>query len=259
MTIVMKRLYFILITLFIFTSCHIPEIKKSIINKNIGSPVKILHISDLHLKKNKPIYDKVINKINTIKPDLLFITGDSIDKKRNLPLLDSFLKKIDPQIKKYAIAGNWEYWCRVNFSKLKDVYKKNGVRFLVNESDEVMIRDHCFYIYGLDDYIGGKPDITKIKIDPEKHIIVMSHCPVLFDHMAEDYKKTPMYVLSGHTHGGQITFFGKPLILPEGSSKYVKGIYKKDNMKLFVSKGIGNSIIDFRIGARPDMFYIIMK
>lgn len=58
------------------------------------------------------------NKIKII-PDVLLITGDSIDKTEKIDLLDDLLKLIKSSIPKYAITGNWEYWGHVDLSKLR--------------------------------------------------------------------------------------------------------------------------------------------
>jgi hypothetical protein len=58
-------------------------------------------------------------------------------------------------------------------------------------------------------------------------------------------------VLSGHTHGGQITFFGLPLFKPEGSGKYNSGIYKNNKWIMNVNKGLGNSTINIRLFSSP--------
>ena len=63
-------------------------------------------------------------------------------------------------------------------------------------------------------------------------------------------------VLSGHTHGGQITFLGIAPFKPQGSGKYLKGWYKKSGPKMYISKGIGTSILPIRFGARAEMVQI---
>lgn len=52
------------------------------------------------------------------------ITGDSIDKKENLYLLDKFLEGIDQDIMKYAVLGNWEHWSSLDINELNRVINK---------------------------------------------------------------------------------------------------------------------------------------
>jgi predicted MPP superfamily phosphohydrolase len=64
----------------------------------------------------------------------------------------------------------------------------------------------------------------------------------------------PTFMFSGHTHGGQITFFGIPIYLPPGSGGYCSGRYSKGNCVLYVSRGIGNNnSLDFRFFSDPEL------
>ncbi|MCK5440315.1 MAG: hypothetical protein KAJ23_00350 [Maribacter sp.] len=62
----------------------------------------------------------------------------------------------------------------------------------------------------------------------------------------------------GHTHGGQITFLGKEFFKPKGSGNYLRGWYRINNLRMYVSKGIGTSGPPFRLGSRAEatVFYI---
>ena len=59
--------------------------------------------------------------------------------------------------------------------------------------------------------------------------------------------------LSGHTHGGQVTLFGRPFWTPRGSGRFVAGWYETPSCRLYVSRGVGMSILPIRFGARPEV------
>ncbi|MBC7417461.1 MAG: metallophosphoesterase, partial [Pedobacter sp.] len=96
------------------------------VSKPPEDKVKIIQISDLHFDKFRNFHKSIARKINSIKPDLIFITGDSVDHTDKIEPLNRFLELIDHCILKYAITGNWEYWGNVNLQKLNDVYAKNN-------------------------------------------------------------------------------------------------------------------------------------
>ncbi len=229
---------------------------KDEINKNLKNKIKIVHISDLHIKRDKKIYKDLIGNINNIKPDLLLITGDSIENNKNLPLLDKLLSKINEPIKKYAILGNHEYRGNVNVNDLKKIFEKNGVKLLINNGEEITIKGTKINLWGADDY---HPDFEKFKYKENLINIIMVHRPVYFDEICKIYHDKDIIVSSGHTHGGQITFFGKPLLLPDGCGNYLKGKYINNNLILYVSKGIGTTGLDLRINADPDLIFITLK
>lgn len=248
----------LVISLFLL-SCASFEIKRDVIDKQLGYEIKIIQISDLHINKEKKIYDDLLLKINSINPDILLITGDVIDKQDSLPLLDNFLMGIDQDIRKYAVLGNWEHWSQLNLSAFDGLYRDHGVELLINEGREITIRDTSLYIYGTDDYTGGRPNMDNFIYDERQVHIIMTHSPIYFDHINEEDLYNNLLVFSGHTHGGQVTFLGKPLYLPQGSGDYLKGIYRVGNSRVYVSKGIGNSQYDLRLFAKPDIFEVIIK
>lgn len=226
------------------------------ISKSEKDKIKIIQISDLHFDQVRYFHQSIAKKINSIKPDLIFITGDSIDKTEKIKLLNDFLKLIDNSIKKYAITGNWEYWGNVNLTELKTVYSKSNCELLINENRTILIKNRELSIIGIDDYVGGNADFEKAveNLKESETNIVLSHCPEHRDIIANQKGNLNIdLVLSGHTHGGQITFFGIVPFKPQGSGKYLKGWYKESEPKMYISKGIGTSILPIRLGARAEM------
>jgi hypothetical protein len=108
---------------------------------------------------------------------------------------------------------------------------------------------------GLDDWAAGHPDLAAALRGAHPtarnagHHLILSHCPVVRD--LEGGARAP-WMLSGHTHGGQV---GLPLVryLPRGSGGYVKGWYRDRLPHLYVSRGVGTSVVPVRIGVRPEV------
>lgn len=226
------------------------------ISKSEKNKIKIIQISDLHFDQLRYFHKSIANKINLIKPDLIFITGDSVDKTKKIDLLNKFLELVDKSIQKYAITGNWEYWGNVNLTKLKHVYSKNNCELLINENRTISIRNREISIIGIDDLVGGNADFEKAmeNLKETETNIVLSHCPEHRDIITKQKRDLDIdLVLSGHTHGGQITFLGIAPFKPQGSGNYLKGWYKESEPKMYISKGIGTSILPIRFGARAEV------
>lgn len=226
------------------------------ISKSEKNKIRIIQISDLHFDQLRYFHKAIAKKINSIQPDLIFITGDSVDNTGSIEQLNLFLKLIDHSIKKFAITGNWEYWGNVNLEELKSVYSKNNCELLINENRTFSIRNREITIIGIDDLIGGNPDFgnaTDNLRDTETNI-VLAHCPEHRDIIAKQKGNLNVtVVLSGHTHGGQITFLGIVPFKPKGSGRYLKGWYKDSEPKMYISKGIGTSILPIRFGATAEV------
>lgn len=236
---------------------EVNEFKDVLKKPNMG--IKILQISDLHLNSLSFYHKWIIKKINLIQPDLIVITGDSIDKAENLKLLNDFMQLLDAKIKKVAILGNWEYWGEVNLKDLRKIYSLHNCDLLINETKQYTFRGKTITVTGVDDYVGGNADIE----DAVKHFkpsdlhVVLNHCPEYSAVIPLQIDKSIFVdlILSGHTHGGQVNIAGIIPFLPQGSGRFVKGWYKNEDkhMNLYVSKGIGTSLLPVRLGAKAEI------
>ncbi len=233
------------------------------LSESESNKIKVVHLTDLHLHSIKFVHKSIAERINKELPDVIFITGDSIERNKNLPVLEDFLNLIDIKIPKIAILGNKESSGRVDLQKLEDIYVNHNGILLINEAYLFRTKNREINIIGLDDLVHGHPDFEKSIEDIDKSLptIVLNHCPAYreqIDLVSVEQVIKPKLILSGHTHGGQITFFGKPFFTPYGSGSYVKGWYNNEISQMYVSKGVGTTIYPIRFGARAEasIFYI---
>lgn len=225
--------------------------------------IKVVQLSDLHLISIKSFHKSIAERINEERPDAVLLTGDAITRKGHLPLLESFLSLMDPAILKIAILGNKEYSGRIDLMQLKHSYENHNGVLLINETFVLNSRHRKINVVSVDDYVYGKPDFSKSVegLDASLDSIILSHCPIYkkeIDRLLPELRIKSKLILAGHTHGGQITFFGKPLYTPYGSGSYVRGWYENDISKMYVSKGVGTTVLPIRFGARAEVtiFYV---
>jgi predicted MPP superfamily phosphohydrolase len=226
--------------------------------ETIGSkrPVRIVQISDLHLHSVGRLEKLVIEEIQALRPDVILLTGDVIDRSDSLPALATFLAAL-PETRKFAVLGNWEFWSEVDLKMLKRLYEtQQGVRLLINETETLKIHDRTIRVIGLDDFTAGMPNdgmLTTLEMVSGPTVLVQ-HSPGYFSNIpAKPPTQKIDLCLSGHTHAGQITFFGTPIWKPKGSGEFTAGWYNTKLCALFVSRGIGTSILPARFGARPEI------
>jgi uncharacterized protein len=188
---------------------------------------------------------------------VIVITGDAIDDRRNLSLLDEFLAMVGstPRI---AIIGNWEHWAGIPTRELRRVYESRGATLLLNESVELRIRDRRVLFTGVDDSVAGQPDLPAAITVPALPFdsFLLAHCPVFRDTISN--ARTPevdrfRFLLSGHTHGGQAAPFGWAPVRPPGSGRYWRGWYQDHSLPMYVSSGLGTSIIRARFCVPPEI------
>lgn len=227
------------------------------------SKIKIIQLSDLHINELKAFHKSIASKINEELPDLICITGDAVNNNRGLPIFDQFLELISKEIPKVVIMGNKEYAGKVNIDTFRTLIEKHNGQLLINESLNFSKTNRNLNIIGIDDLIGGKPDFINATttFDNSEETIVLNHCPEYSDEIAilnETQKVNIKLILSGHTHGGQITFLGRAFYKPSGSGRFLRGWYRLNDVRMYVSKGIGTKHIPIRMGSRAEatVFYV---
>lgn len=210
-------------------------------------PLKIAHLTDLHLSQIGELEKNVVQTLQKESPDLIVITGDIFSGGDNVQDVHNFLNLLDAPLGVWMVDGNWDHWT------LPD----KGLRTLAGSS-AVLLRNQNkrvredLWLVGIDDAFAGKPDIEPAfsGLPKDAPCIALFHSPEFFPEI--DGKC--FLNLSGHTHGGQVRLPGVgPLWLPPGSGKYLSGWYGAAPSKLYVNRGIGTSILRVRFLARPEI------
>ena len=229
---------------------------------------KILQISDLHNKKFGDNQDVLIQKIKSIDPDIIAITGDLIDSKSydaevSMQLIQEMVKKYPV----YFVTGNHEQWSG-KYNSLEKELKKYGVNVLRNEHVGIRKGEQEINLLGIDDpeFVTGNRDEgniiideikkAKIEMQPDRYNVLLSHRP---EFIKEYTNERLDLVLSGHAHGGQVRLpFIGGLVAPNQGvlPKYTAGLYVEQNTSMVVSRGLGNSIIPQRILNRPEIVVV---
>lgn len=218
------------------------------VNAPITGRLKIAQLSDLHTRGMNRVERRLIDLLAQERPDLIVITGDSIADEGTYEDVYELYDRLHAPLGVYLVNGNWEHWRPPPSGNRLPSH----VKILHNTSQK--IRDHLFLV-GLDDAVTGVPDLAHAirGIPPQSFRIGLFHSPVFFDESSDQFQ----VALAGHTHGGQIRlpFFG-PLWLPPGSGAYVQGWYSRGSSRLYVSRGIGTSVLPLRLLCRPELVIV---
>jgi uncharacterized protein len=209
--------------------------------------IRIAHVSDLHIRSIGGREANLLAILEREKPDAILISGDSVDENANYRAVGDFLREMRAPLGIWLVKGNWEHW-RPN-EKEKELYFAAGVRFLDNSAEKLA---EDVWVVGVDDESAGSPDLKKaFKGVPKDALTIgLFHSPAFFDHSSQYFN----LALAGHTHGGQVRLpFLPPFWQPEGSGGYVAGWYKVGDSKMYVSRGLGTSILDIRFFCRPEL------
>lgn len=237
-----------------------PEIKINCLSKDIKE--KIVLISDLHFnaKTSKATINKLLEAVGKSNPEVVFITGDLIDRRNGTEIAGKFVSEISKFAKVYIVFGNWDYFVlNYNINDLKRKLEANGAVVLINESKIVKIGDNSFDLIGIKDPFTSKDTKNDLK-KAISNTTDNNFCKILLTHSPEAIKDASLnnidLVLAGHTHGGQVYVpVITRMIIPVrfGYKKYIKGIYKVGDSTLYVNRGIGTSNLPFRFLVPPEL------
>jgi predicted MPP superfamily phosphohydrolase len=217
--------------------------------------LRLLQVSDLHLHRIGHLETRLLEALHNSPADVIVFTGDMLDRRVDLWQLETFLRECPTGPRRFAILGNWEYWAGVPREALERLYDSHGIELLINRSVELSAAGTRVRITGLDDLRGGAPDMAAALHDatPTPNHLLLAHCPLSRDVVTMPGSHPVDLVLAGHTHGGQVAPFGVALTLPAGSGRYVAGWYRDAGPPMYVSRGIGTSLIPVRLGATPEL------
>lgn len=250
--------------------------------------VKIAHLSDLHSKNFGKKENKVLEILQSLNPDFIFITGDFINETtKDLESCQNFWKKLSENYSKkiFGVLGNHDHYHQ-QFKIIKNLLKESGIEILKNEAvilrrNEDFIYPHTkrgqgaksakvdevnprygvgVYLIGVDDPHEGYDDVEKAMagIEADASKILIAHSPEIFRKVKG---KGVDLVLVGHTHGGQINIpFITNLLLPlKYDKKYKSGLFKENSTFLYVNRGIGTTLLPIRFNAPPEIALIELK
>ncbi len=216
------------------------------------SGIKVVHFSDIHYNQYSSIsnIEKLVKMINNTNPDIVVFTGDLIDSNYEIDtdtkeLIMKYFNDINASIGKYAIKGEED------FENFKEIFDNSNFKILENSIEKIYYKNDTISLIAVDSNY-QKENVTG---NIEAYSIALIHEPDLADRIIDDYD--PDLILAGHSHNGQIIL---PLIgaviKKDGAKKYISSYYKLDSTELYVSGGIGNSKVQFRLFNHPSFnFY----
>jgi predicted MPP superfamily phosphohydrolase len=229
--------------------------------------IKIVQFSDTHLgfQYNLNQFEKLVKKINNLKPDLIFFTGDLIDEPNKYPEINQLvpiLQQLKAPLGQYCIFGNHDHG-GYGSDIYRNIMETANFTVLLNESKPIKLKNGSkIYLIGIDDAMLGQPDLKLAlnQVPNNMFKLLLSHAPDLAE-TAVQYQIH--WQLSGHSHGGQVKIpFVGALVTPPFARVYTEGLYtigESSPLTLYVNRGIGTTRLPFRFMARPELTIFTLK
>jgi predicted MPP superfamily phosphohydrolase len=246
--------------------------------------LKIVAISDIHGGSRGVTAEKirlVVEKANEQNADLIVLLGDYVSQahenkpysERSLKMpvseIADNLKGLQAKLGVYAVLGNHDGF--YGDEKISAELERVGIDVLENEIKSIEKNGQKFRLLGLKDHMKVKgwssfdTDVRSVVAKSEQvgDIIVLEHSPdileiLLFNNtLGKDFK----LMLAGHTHGGQVWFpvLGTPVVPSSYGQKYSYGHKKEKDADIFVTSGVGTSILPIRFMMPPEIAVLTIQ
>ena len=262
--------------------------------RNTYDNFRIIQLSDLHNTSFGKNNDKLLSRIEKLRPDIIVMTGDCLDSDGNINEITELCKALSDMAPTYYIYGNNEWKRAFDFGPtlddidkalnasdsnrnseklysadngLKKVIEDTSVKVLFNSSDIIEIGSNKVKIFGTLTSnpsafwpYAGDEFYKFISEDDNCVRLLLCHEPLLFETLYEEYWGD--LVLCGDTHGGVVRLpsFGAVYsrnfgLLPERDDHFIYGKYKAGNSDLIVSSGLTNRGVP-RIFNQPELVVV---
>jgi len=219
--------------------------------------LRIAFLSDVHAGNflDEDDFLAICARVQQEAPDLICLGGDLVNLfDREILYLRKGLSLLQAPLGVVAVPGNHEYEEAREPWLWRSVLAELGIEVLLNRGKRIERGGASLWLCGVDDLLAGDPDLERALEgrSPGEPIVLLSHNPDFFEEAADVGVDLQ---LSGHTHGGQILLFGRTP-LRHTRFGYWSGRFERDGAQLFVGRGIGFSLIPFRVGARAEIALI---
>jgi hypothetical protein len=222
--------------------------------------LRVAVLADLHVGSpfnGIPKLNKIVELTNSLRPDLIVLPGDFVIQE---VLGGSFvapeqtaavLAQLTAPLGVWACLGNHDWW--LDAPRVSAALEKRQIPVL--EDNAVLIRRGSahFWLVGLSDFWEGAHDVRKAfgQVTDGAPVLMFTHNPDLFPGISNRFS----LLIAGHTHGGQVylPLLGRPIVPSKYGQRFAYGHVTEGGRHLFVSPGLGTSILPVRFGVPPEV------
>lgn len=221
--------------------------------------LRIVHLSDIHHSPftGSEQIERAIETANSLEPDIIALTGDYVshDPAYAAPCAE-MLSRLRARHGVYAVLGNHDHW--TDAALITDLFRAEGIRVLVNEGLHFELGGASFWLAGVDDTMVGQEDLqlslAGSRADEMK--LLLAHNPVILRRAA---LAGVDLVLSGHTHGGQVTWRSERSASGRPRRRILRGLGRRGQTQIYVTRGLGTVVLPIRYGCPPEVSLLELR
>ena len=226
------------------------------------SGLRVALVSDLHVGSRHwglTQLHELVARVNAEQPDLILLGGDYVVDAQHVaaePIAEE-LGQLRAPLGVIAVLGNHDWW--TNGPRIRTAFEAQGIRVLDDEARRVDARGKSFCVLGLrDEYARNRSVSWQLsRALPGLPLLVLVHEPDVFHELGEQ----PSLTLAGHTHGGQVNlpWLGRLIVPSRFGQRYAAGHIVENGRHLYVTTGVGTSILPVRFGVPPEIALLTLR
>jgi len=224
--------------------------------------LRIVQLSDIHLSPftGSAQIQHAIETANSLEPDIVALTGDYVSHERSYAApCAELMGRLRARYGVYAVLGNHDHW--TDAALITDLFRAEGIRVLVNEGMRFEHPKHkgaTFWLAGVDDTMVGLEDLplALAGASPDEFKLLLAHNPVILRRAA---RAGVDLVLSGHTHGGQITWRAERSPSGRPRRRLLRGLGRQNDTQIYVTRGLGTVVLPVRYGCLPEVSLLELR
>ena len=220
---------------------------------------KIVQLSDLHGAEFGEDGMELVDKVGSLEPDMIALTGDFVTDEGDLAAVEKLAARLVKLCPVYFVSGNHEFGSGLAV-KVRNILERAGVKYLSNEYLTISRVEDGILLGGVEDPLAYadmlSPDELAQKMNdaaPDAFKILLGHR----NYWMTEYPELPVdLIFCGHAHGGLIRIPGVGGLI--GTDRrlfpdFDAGEYNNGRYTLIVSRGLGNSVPIPRVFNRPEI------
>ena len=222
-------------------------------------PLTIVALGDLHVGAphvGPAELAEVVERVNQIAPDIVVLLGDYVihgvlmGQYVEPAVTAQILSQLQPRYGTYAVLGNHDWW--QDGPGIRALFEGAGITVLDDQAVPVDHPEGPLWIAGLADDMTRNPNPRRVigPLPAGEPVIAIAHNPAVFP----DVPHRVVLTLAAHSHGGQVylPFYGAPITPGRAPKRHAYGHIYEDDKDLYVTSGLGTSIIPVRLNMRPE-------
>ena len=220
---------------------------------------RIVQLSDIHHSAftSREQIERAVATANNLKPDIVALTGDYVSKERKYAApCAELLGTLRARYGVYAVLGNHDHW--TDAALITDLFRAEGITMLVNQGMRFENKAGAFWLAGVDDTMVGLEDLplALAGASDDEFKLLLAHNPIILRRAA---RAGVDLVLSGHTHGGQVSLRSERNGSGRPRRRLLKGLARQGETQIYITRGLGTVVLPVRFGCPPEVSLLELR